>query len=126
MRKFAFATVVGVALGAILGSGAFAQQAAEVTVEASRIVSERVGRSPTGAPISALSLAYTVSYADLDLSTKAGVDTLEDRVSDAAKEACREISRLYPTATPSDSECVQRAVKGAMSKVKVAADAAAK
>ena len=125
MRKFLSAAVLGVTVGAILGSAAFAQQPAEVTVEASRIVKERVGRSPTGAPINSLSLSYTVSYADLDLSTQAGVATLKDRVNDAAKDACKEISRLYPASTPGDAECVASAVKEAMSKVDAASKAAA-
>jgi UrcA family protein len=112
---------VGIALG-LLASAAFASQASAqqiegVTVEGSRIVKERIGTADNSAPINSISLSYRVSYADLDLATGAGAKALEGRVNAAALAACKEITRLYPNASPDDTACAKKAAKEAMVKV---------
>ena len=126
MRRILFGVAVGLLACAATGTDAWAQQLEGVNVEASRIVKETVGHSPNLAPINAISLSYRVSYADLDLGTKAGAAALEKRVQDAAMAACREITRLYPLATPDDKACAGKAIDEAMVKVHEAVAAAGK
>jgi UrcA family protein len=114
---------VGIALG-LLASVAFAGQASAqqiegVNVEASRIVKERIGTTADNlTPINSVSLSYKVSYADLDLATSAGAKALEERVKAASLAACKEITRLYPNASPDDSACAKKAATEAMVKVR--------
>ena len=65
-----------------------------------------------------MSLAYGVSTAGLDLSSKAGALQLEKRVNDAARAACKELGRRYPDATPSDALCAKSASEKAMVRVR--------
>jgi UrcA family protein len=108
------------------GSAAFAQQVEGVTVVAARTVKEQIGRAPNLAPINAISLSYSVSFADLDLSTSAGAAALDQRVKDAAMAACKEITKLYPQARPDDAACAKAAVGEAAAKVHDAVGAAGK
>jgi UrcA family protein len=126
MRKILYGVALGLAATALVAGSAYAQQAEEVKVEASRIVKEKIGRAPSGAPINAISLSYRVSYADLDLKTSAGANALEKRVNEAAQSACKEITRLHPMAQPGDAECVRAAVGEAMVRVHEAVAAAGK
>ena len=126
MRRILIAVACGLATGTLVCAGALAQQLEGVDVEASRIVKERLGTSSVNAPIEAISLNYRVSYSDLDLSTHDGAVALKDRVNEAAKAACRQISQLYPSATPDDASCTKQAVDSAMPSVKKAIAAAKK
>ncbi len=124
-------TVVKVSIGflaaAFTANILLAQQMPEVTVQASRIVEKQVGRTSSGLPIVDVSLSYGVSYKGLDLSTSAGVNELEKRVSDAAMKACEELSRQYPMSDTTDAECAKSATNKAMVKVhELAAAASAK
>jgi UrcA family protein len=110
---------------AVLSVPAFAQLPEEVTVQASRMVTSKIGRNPvSGAPINGLSLSYRVSYADLNLSTADGAAALEKRVAYAADAACRELSRISPLAKPDDRACAKEAREQAMVKVREAVAAA--
>ena len=76
---------------------------------------------------SAPSLAYGVSYAGLDLVSHDGVMQLERRVNAAARQACKELSRLYPhIGAPSDAECAKTTADKAMIKVNELAASAGK
>ncbi len=109
-------TVVA-AIGGLCGV-AIAQQSQEVEVQATRAVKAKlVGRNTYQVPILDLSLAYRVNLADLDLSKAAGASEAERRVKVAAEQACRNIGRQYPHATPSDRKCAKAASEEAMTKV---------
>lgn len=126
MRKILLAVASSLLGWLAVCAGAGAQQIEGVDVSASRIVKEQVGTSRLQAPINAVSLSYRVSYADLDLGTKDGAAAFEKRVNEAALAACRQITQLYPDATPDDSACARRAVDEAMPAVRKAVEAAAK
>jgi len=106
---------------------AFAQAANEeptITVTApSHVV---VGRSSSGAPIRLISLSAGVGYGDIDLRTAAGRDELNRRVTDAAREACRELNMKYPGGTPGVRTCARNARDDAQRQIDAAIDAAVK
>ena len=87
--------LLAVAAGCTLASQGLLAQAMEVvTVEAVREIV--VGKSPIGAPIKELTIRSRVSYADLDLTTAAGAETLDKRVKDTAASSCKEIKVDVP------------------------------
>ena len=109
----AAALIAGVALG---------QGVPEVKVQATRVISasmsaRTVGRTASGVPVQDVTLSYGVSAQGLDLSTHTGAVAFEQRVKDAAEQACREIGRQYPDATPGDAECARAAADQAMGRV---------
>jgi len=104
---------------ALLGGITAAQNAEEVTVQGTRMMTtEAAGRTTTGIPLVNVSLSYGVSIADLDLASQYGPIALEKRVRDAAMAACQEIGRQYPLSTPSDEACAKAAADKAMVKVR--------
>jgi UrcA family protein len=111
---------MALSLATLGGVSAYGQDVEGVVVKGSRMVTENIGRSPSGVPISEISLSYKVSYADLDLTSNEGKVALEKRVSDAARAACKEISRLHPGAKPDDVDCAKAAVDEAMIRVREA------
>jgi len=116
-----------VAAGVVMASApALAQQPAQVTIQAER-PAKVVGRSYTGVPIELVTLTRRVSYADLDLTTHAGATELEKRVSDTAKDACKQLDTLYPlTAADTGPSCVKKATDDAMTQAHAAIAAAEK
>src|SRR5579862_2096694 len=96
---------------------AIAQDTGEVTVQASRVVKKTIGTTASGIPIQDVSLSYGVSTAGLDLSSASGADELKKRVVEAAKAACKELGRQYPSSTPEDAACTKAATDKAMTKV---------
>ena len=118
-RIFSTAAIAALAAGA-LSVAAAAEQLQEVTVQAGRAVETRVGHTSAGIPIVDASISYGISYADLDLSSQAGVKTLQKRINDAAMKACTQLRHLYPLAAnpvPSDAECAKAATDKAMVQV---------
>ena len=111
--KVAVAVLAGVSVNAVV----IAQEMGEVTVQASRVVKKTIGRTSSGVPIEDISLSYGVSTTGLDLSSSAGADALKKRVTEAANAACKELSRQYPEATPTDADCVKNATDKAMVRV---------
>src|SRR5271168_2227376 len=105
MAKISIGVAVGFFAAAWASSIVVAQQTEEVSVQASRIFAKQVGRDTAAMPIMNISLSYGVSYAGLDLVSKAGVVELEKRVSDAALKACEEINRQYPMSAESNTQC---------------------
>jgi len=90
----------------------------EVTVVAPEVVRETVRQNGVkGGPIEMLSLSRGVNYADLDLTTQAGVAEFQKRISDTARAACKQIEDEYPTQryvlVPANQDCVGTAIKGA-------------
>jgi UrcA family protein len=69
-------------------------------------------------PLQDITVTYGVRTSDLDLSTHSAAVVLEQRVKDAARLACKEISRQFPDALPSETECANTAAAKAMPQVK--------
>jgi UrcA family protein len=115
MNGIVIRAAIGLFAAALISGIAIAQNTEVVTVEASRAVSTKtVGYTTSHVPINEVSLSYRVKLSDLDLASNAGATELEKRVNDAAKDACKELTRQYPNATPSDIECAKAAVDKAM------------
>ncbi|HVN43891.1 MAG TPA: UrcA family protein [Steroidobacteraceae bacterium] len=126
MRKaHVVAGLAAITASAVVG-GAFAQAVPEVTVTTSKIVEKSAGRTSTGIPIVDVSLSYGVSAAGLDLASASGAREFEKRVSDAATEACKDLGKRYPNATPTDAACAKAATDKAMVRVREMESAAAK
>ena len=114
--------VAGSAAAALLAGVTLAQGVPEVKVQATRVISsaltaKTVGQTSSGVPIRNVTLSYGVSADGLDLSTHTGAVAFEQRVKDAAHQACQDISRQYPNATPSETDCARAAVQQAMGRV---------
>ena len=115
MNRNLIITIAGALALGLAAAAALAEEPAQVTVVATRMVSTTIAStSPTGTPIVDVSLSYGVSTVGLDLSSREGAQELELRVKDAANAACKEVGRQYPGAMPSDMECARLAVKKAM------------
>lgn len=83
-------------------SASFAQPTEEITV--------------TGRYSNAQTLSQGVSYADLDLSTKAGKDELRHRVALTARYLCDKLGESGTSSSPVPT-CRDAAVKDAMTRV---------
>lgn len=110
---------------ALICGAALAQELPEVKVEATRVITgamtvKTVGKTAIGVPVKDITLTYGVSSQGLDLSTHTGALAFEQRIKDAAEQACKEIGREYPDATPSEAECAKTAAKGAMGQLHAA------
>jgi len=109
--------LAAVAASALISTIAFAQGTQEVTVVGTRaLTTKQVGQTPTGVTIVKISLNYGVGISDLDLASTTGAAELETRINNAAMAACKEITRQYPDATPSDEDCAKAAAKKALVK----------
>jgi UrcA family protein len=99
---------------AIVGGALVAQQPMEVVVEAAR--PQVTHSSASGVPIDVITIRHLVSYKDIDISTNSGAEVLKQRIRDAAKEACKDIDKLYPNAFVSSpvSACEKSAIDDAM------------
>jgi UrcA family protein len=109
------------AAAALIASVAVAQGVPEVKVEATRVIAsgmtaKTVGLTSSGVPIQDITVSYGVTAQGLDLSTNTGAKAFEQRVKDAADQACKDIGRQYPNATPSDAVCAKTAADQAMVK----------
>lgn len=124
MKSTKFAVSCVAAACAFAAGGVYAQAMEVVTVEAVREVV--VGKSAIGAPIKELSIRSRVSYADLDLTTDAGVKALEQRVHDTAVSTCKEIKVDVPADGSTVDSCIKEAVGGATTQIQAAVDAAKK
>ena len=100
-----------------------AEPVTEVIVEAPKITHTGDRAAPLGTPIDLASIRYRVSYADLNIATPAGAKTLEERINDAAKRACKQLeSSLPPNSISPQGEppCFKSAVDGAMKQAREA------
>ena len=99
---------------ATAASAADTQVTGEVTVQAERPNANVVGRTASGIPVVLASVDYRVSYSDLDLSIASNAKVLKTRVQDAARSACADLERLYPSG---NGECSRKAVERATPQV---------
>lgn len=119
MKTIVGRVVLGVASAMLASSALIAQDVPEVTVQAKRLLTTKVTeRIEGGVPLQDIAVTYGVRTSDLDLSTHSAALVLEQRVKDAARLACKEISRQFPDASPSEAECADTAAAKAMPQVK--------
>jgi hypothetical protein len=119
MKAILVNAAVAAVASVMVGRIAMAQNVEEVTVQAQRgLTTKVVGRTSSGVPLVDISLGYGANTAGLDLASNAGAAELARRINEAARAACREIGRRYPTATPSDAECAKSAAGEAMVKAR--------
>jgi len=125
VKRHLAVTVLPVFLGFSLASSppALAQQVnderEEVTVIAAPI-ERHEGRTVRG-PIQVTELKRQVSYADLDLSSREDVTTLETRIEIISRETCEELSFMVPFETREEvRRCVKQAILGTKEQVQVA------
>lgn len=122
--------VVRLGLGAaclLLGLGvATAHRLNPISISVVRHTSITDFSPTTDQPIQVFTLSHPVGYSDLDLKTYAGVKTLERRVQDSVRAACRELNAKFPLDPRGNSNCARQARSGAMVQVRAAIAAAAK
>ena len=124
MKHLTFAPLLIAAAATVAGGSAFGQAMEVVTVEAVREIV--VGKTAIGAPIKELSIRSRVSYADLDLTTAAGLEALQKRVKDTATSTCKEIKVDVPAEGSTVEKCIKEAVDGAAPQIAAAVEAAKK
>ena len=100
------------AIGGGLAAPSHGQPMETLTVEAAR--EAKVGQTTTGIPVSEITVRSRVSYADLDLTSDAGVKALKDRIRQAAAGACKEMNVRVPAEGSSVESCTKDAAKSAM------------
>lgn len=129
IRLSAAATCALLAIAAGSGSVAVAQETTApesetITVIAPRTLPPPKKRSPyTGAQGIEMKLSIPVLYNDLDLSTPRDAQRLMDRVEYVARDACKELDRLYPL--DPDPDCVHKASANGKKAAKMVIEAAA-
>lgn len=100
-----------------LGTAAFAQDSSanvsqpSVTVRAPRVVEHR-SLGTSGMSTVTLSQTRLVSFADLNLDTRAGRVALHERIRANARAACEELASTHPSLLFTDDvpSCVQQAM----------------
>ena len=113
------------ALGCFALSGpALGQQTQEVIVEAPHAVTTGTQTGAFGEKVQTVSIVYKVSYSDLNIATHSGALALQKRVKDAAAQACKQLTKLYPSSYEGQPPCVDGAVASAMKQVDSAIAAA--
>ena len=105
MRKSIISGSVLIVSGLLMASSSMAQPPEEI------IVTGRYGRVPENVQ----SLSHPVSYADLDISTKAGKDELRRRLSLTARFLCDKLGES-DSGSPVVPSCRDAAVKDAMAR----------
>jgi UrcA family protein len=126
MTRIVIRVAIGLLAVTSVSTVVVADDMGEVTVQASRVNKQTVGRTASGVPIVDISLSYGVSAKDLDLASHAGAVELQKRVTDAAHAACKELGRQYPDSLPNDADCEKAATAKAMVRVNELLAAAAK
>ncbi|MEZ5500500.1 MAG: UrcA family protein [Steroidobacteraceae bacterium] len=113
----------GFVAAAPIAADAAGASSTTIVIQGSRETRKVIGRSDIGAPIVQVDLSHTVSYADLNLASASGAETLRQRVDSTAHLLCRDLDQLYPLES-SDPMCAKHAVHMAKSQVDAAIAAA--
>ncbi|HVZ27580.1 MAG TPA: UrcA family protein [Rhizomicrobium sp.] len=115
-----------------LNTAAMAQSAApaveQIIVTAPLIVEVKKPANATAAQsagagkgvFTVLTASSNVSFADLDITKYAGINTLEKRISDTATATCNQLKRKYPESVyvpVQTADCVKSATDQAMNQV---------
>ena len=121
-------TAALVATGLCFGASVLAaDELPVVTIEADALPTKiPIGHSSLGVPLEQITLLRRVSYADLDLSTRAGEAELRKRVKSNARAACRQLDQLYPMEIKNAPQCIKKAIAEASRQVDAAVAAAEK
>jgi len=126
MRK----TFDGLALLMMLTGAAMpawaAPESEQITVDGPYTVRQEMTKRSMGGEMGEqhLSVSQSVSYADLDLTKYADVETLRQRVRAAAKDSCRELGRRFQVSMyiPLTTDtCARDAARDALAQVDAAA-----
>lgn len=99
----------------VLSTDAFAQAGGsqEISVIAPQVtVHEEKKRDAGFQRVMVYSVERRVSFADLDLKSVAGVDKFKQRIKDAAKAGCDQITKQHPQVR--DNTCLKTSVDDAM------------
>lgn len=89
----------------------------DVTVSVPRYAPQR---SPLGAPYRYISMSKGVYVGDLNLRTRHGVHVMRDRISDTARNMCRQLNVRYPITAPGSPGCYTTAMNDAMYQANIA------
>ena len=103
-----------------------APESEQITVDGPYTVRQEMTQRSMGGEMGEqhLSVSQNVSYADLDLTKYADVETLRQRVRTAAKDSCRELGRRFPVSMyiPLTTDtCARDAARNALAQVDAAA-----
>ncbi|MHB1869980.1 MAG: UrcA family protein [Steroidobacteraceae bacterium] len=109
--------VAGLSLAATASAGS---RLAPVTMQAAPVVVTELGRSNLGARVEVLTVAGTVSYGDLDLTTRAGAARLIKRLQLAAQSACQRLDGVALMTPLQTRACTRKAEAGAMRQARLA------
>ncbi len=126
--RFKFRVPLMIALAAA-GAAAVAQEtdpASEIKIQTGMVQVTTLD-SADGIPTEQFKIQRVVSYATLDLATAAGAAELKKRVTEAAKQACRELIAADPidlSDEDSNIACVKQTTDRAMDEVSAAIGAA--
>ena len=105
-------------IGCLALTGIAMAQVPEITVEAPYHRPASAAKAAPGSKelLPEISVDYKVKYSDLDLSTNSGAVELQNRVKEAATQACKQLAVLYPNSTEGvgKESCVEAAQRKAM------------
>jgi UrcA family protein len=123
IRRVRPSLTVVIALGTLAFAwiGTQAAELQEITVTVP--VTKTIGRDANGAPIQQVTASARVQYDPMMLTTRSGRAQLQERVTEVARELCREVNDAAPPPATGEDSCVEQAVHGA--KVQIAAAAIA-
>jgi UrcA family protein len=96
--RFKFRFPLAIALAAASAAAVAQQQdpTSHIKIHAGQVQVTTLRLAETGIPIERFQLERTVSYANLDLSTVAGVTELKKRVRETARQACEDLDTADP------------------------------
>lgn len=73
-----------------------------------------------GRPPETTTLSTSVSYSDLDLTTRDGAYELRARVRDAARDICSELASRYPIRMAESEPCLKNAIGSGLNRANMA------
>lgn len=119
-RSFRWSLPLVIAGFGIAATASAGSRLAPVTMKAAPVVVTVLGRSNLGARMEVLTVAGTVSYADLDLTTRAGAARLIKRLHVAAQSACQRLDGVSLMTPLQTRACTREAEAGAMHQARLA------
>ena len=103
------ATLYIASVACLVSGVGLAQKPTELVVEAPH-VAKTTQPGPHGTKLSAMSIDYTVTFADLNLATHSGVVELQKRIKDSATNACQPKNRVPKS--PGMQPCTELETRG--------------